>query len=436
MEATADGPSVAGWGLDGGIPSQPHQCGPPARASPNGTPENTRKSYSGGRQSPSVADQRRRWTLAVFAYMLLVGATLQVRGALVPEFKQTFQVSEGLLGLVTPAFTVGFMAAMLVVGLGVGRLPVRRVYVAGVLGTVVALLAIAGAPVYPVLLGAILLRGGATGAFRAIDRPALSHLYPGSRGRVLSLQSMAWAVGATAGPLLATAVLWVADWRAVYLLLAVAWIPPLVLLRGTGAPPGMEGEDALSLDSLREILREPAVLGMCGAVVFLGGIESNFFTWLPYYAAQSLPRGQANLVLSVYLSAYVPGRYAASHLADRVRYVTLLVVDAVGVLVAVALTLTFASGTWLFAGVFAVGFLVSGAFPILLAWAMDASPEYSGPVNAIGMVAGQVGFFVFPAVVGALAEQRGIVAAMHVVTVLAGVYLVASVVNRVVVAPE
>jgi MFS family permease len=381
-----------------------------------------------------VTDERRRWTLVVFAYMLLVGATLQVRGALIPEFKHTFQVSEGLLGLVTPAFTLGFMATMLLVGLGVGRLPVRRVYVAGALGSAVALLAIAGSPVYPVLLGAILLRGVATGAFRAIDRPALSHLYPGSRGRVLSLQSMAWAVGATAGPLLATAVLWVADWRAVYLLLAVAWLPPLVLLRGTGAPPGMEGEDVLSLDALGDIIRQPAVLGMCGAVVFLGGIESNFFTWLPYYAAQSLPRGQANLVLSVYLAAYVPGRYAASVLADRVRYVTLLVVDAAGVLVAVFLTLTLAEGVWLFAGVFVVGFLVSGAFPILLAWAMDASPEYSGPVNAIGMVAGQVGFFVFPAVVGALAERSDIGEAMHVVTALAAAYLLASAVNRFVVA--
>lgn len=391
---------------------------------------------SGVAADPDVSEGRRRWTLAIVSYMVLVGATLQVRGALVPEFKATFRVSEGLLGLVTPAFTVGFMSAMLVVGLSVGRLSVRRVYVAGVLGSVAAMLVVARAPLYPLLLAGVLLRGAATGVFRAVDRPVLSHLYPASRGRVLSLQSMAWAVGATAGPLLVTAVLLVADWRWVYVLLALAWLPPLVLLRDAGTPPGIENESSLSPAALGTVLREPAVLGMAAAVVFLGGVESNFFTWLPYYAGRSLPRAQANLVLSAYLAAYVPGRYVASRLAGRGRYVDLLLADAAATLVAVALTLAFARGVWLFVGVFAVGFLVAGAFPLLLAWAMDAVPEFSGPVNALGMVAGQVGFLVFPAVVGGLAERVGIVAAMQAVTALAAAYLLVTAGNRVLVGAE
>ncbi|MFB6219168.1 MAG: sugar MFS transporter [Halobacteriaceae archaeon] len=376
-----------------------------------------------------MPDATRRWTLAIFFYMLLVGATLQARGALVPEFKAAFAVSESLLGLVTPAFTVGFMTAMVVVGLAVGRLPVRRMYVLGVAASAGALFLVSVAPIYGLLLAAMLVRGAATGTFRAVDRPVLSHLYPAGRGRVLSLQSMAWAVGATAGPLLVTGLLLVGDWRLVYLLLAVAWLPGLALLYRVGPPPGIENEQGLSLAALGDVLREPAVAGACLALVFLGGIEANFFTWLPYYAAQSLPRGQANLVLSAYLAAYVPGRYVASRLADGGRYVDLLLVDAALAFVAVFLTLTFARGAWLFVGVFGAGFLIAGAFPVLLAWAMEAVPEYSGPVNAVGMVAGQVGFLVFPAVVGGLAERADIVAAMHAVTAIAGAYLLATGLN-------
>jgi hypothetical protein len=37
------------------------------------------------------------------------------------------------------------------------------------------------------------------------------------------------------------------------------------------------------------LLRNPAVAGMALALLFGGGIEGGFFTWLPTYAAQFFP---------------------------------------------------------------------------------------------------------------------------------------------------
>lgn len=43
------------------------------------------------------------------------------------------------------------------------------------------------------------------------------------------------------------------------------------------------------------------------ALALNGKAEGSPFTWLPYLAAQSFDTGTANLLLTAYLLAYVPG---------------------------------------------------------------------------------------------------------------------------------
>jgi fucose permease len=367
----------------------------------------------------STARARRAWTLALFAFTGLSGLILQVRGALLPTFGAVFGISEARLGLVAPLATAGYVVPIVAVGAIAGRAPVRRLLLAGVGGTALLLGAVSAAPTYPLLLAALAARMVPTGLVRGLDRPILSHLYADDRGRIFNLQTTCWAIGAALGPALVTVLLPVADWRAVYLVLAALALPLLVAVWRLDPPASLANESALSAADLRRLLRTTEVQAMALMLVLVVGAESTFFTWLPYYGTRFFARGTANLLLSTYLLAYVPGRLGFAWALGRVG-VTPLVGAAALVGTAGVLGLAAAPGSAKFGAVFLVGLLIAGLFPSILAWGTDAVPEYSAPVNAVGMTAGQAGFFVFPALVGVVMTAMGVTVGMLVPALLLG----------------
>lgn len=169
-------------------------------------------------------ERRTRWTAAIFLFVALDAASLQIRGALLPQFEASFSISPGLLGLIAPAGTVGFFITVLVVGLAAGRIDVHKTLLLGVFGSGGFLLVMSGAPVYPLFLAALFFHGISLGGVRALDRALLSHLYPDRRGRVFTLHSLAWALGAVSGPALAALVISFADWRALFVLLGLGFV--------------------------------------------------------------------------------------------------------------------------------------------------------------------------------------------------------------------
>jgi fucose permease len=240
---------------------------------------------------------------------------------------------------------------------------------------------------------------------------------------MFSLQTMTWAVGATAGPVFVTLVLARHSWRTVYLLLGVAFFPLLAVIWWLDVPDSFENEQSLSPSELKPFVKQPTIYGMGIALVIVGCIESVFFTWLPYYSAQFFTQSLATVSLSVYLVAYIPGRYVFSHLADRFPY-TVLVRAVGGLTIAVLFGMFYLASGYQFLGlVFVSGLLISGLFPTLLTLGVEGTPEFSGPASALAMIFAQVGFFIGPAVVGVLADVYSIQQAMSSLQLLFAVLL-------------
>lgn len=367
-----------------------------------------------GREKSTVSERnsRRAWVVVLFAFVAIDGALIQARGALVPVFGDVFTVSESYLGLVTSVGTVGFVLAMVTFGTASGRIDIKRFLAISVAGTIASVLVLGLSPTYLLLLAFIGVRSFSTGIFRSLDRSVLSHLYPNSRARVLSLHTMVWAVGATLGPLLVTAVMWEFSWRVTYLVLAIALVPVLVGLWRLDRPESLDNERSLEVDDVKILLREPAIYGMAIALIFVGSMESVFFNWLPYYAGVMFNDTVANLTLSIYLAAYVPGRLAFSYLAERYRFTDLLVGVGLVLVVTLYAALVLASGPGLLALVFVIGFFISGLFPTLISMGIESRPSFTGPVNVIANVAAQTGFFIAPATVGVVADATTIGTAM------------------------
>lgn len=369
--------------------------------------------------------KRKLWLGAAFLFVAGDGMAMQSRGALLSSFEGTFGVSESLLGLVAPAGTLGFVLAIVAVGLAAGRLNVRTTLLLGVVAMVLTMFALVVAPLYSVFLLALLAQGAAAGVFRGLDRPVLSHIYPDRLGRIFVLYALAWSIGAVSGPLLVSGVLWIAErspaiaalpsdeWRLTYLLLALWFLPVIAILWKLDAPTSWD-ETELDWTALKGLLEKPAIRGALLGMALVGGIEGAMFTWLPYYAGTFLERDLANASLSIFLVAYVPGRYVYSRLVETGAYLGISLVTAGLAIPTIALALSGTVGRWMLVAIFATGVLLSSLFPMLSAYGVEAAPAYSGPVSALTTAATYLGIATVPTVMGVVADVRTIQDAMWI----------------------
>lgn len=368
--------------------------------------------------------------IALFTFVIGNGITSQVRGALLPSIKESFTVSNSLLGLVAPAGTLGYLLAAVTVGFAAHRLDTRRFLMVGAAGTAIFLGLLSQAPTYVFLLLFLLGQGITIGIFRGLDRPLLSALYPDSRGQLFNLYALTWAVGATIGPLFVNQMLATSTWQTTFFILALVFLPSVVMLITLELPADLDHDHSFALSDLGKLLRNPSILGMAVALLFSGGIEGGFFTWLPTFAGQYFPQSMANVVLSIFLAAYIPGRFVYSHLANRVAPLVLVLTLSVAAVPMLAYVFYLGTGIGLIIGIFVVGFCVSGFFPTLSAFGIDTVPSHSGPVNAIAISANFVGLSILPVVMGVVSDQYAITTAMRLLIVSMGALAVVIVVTK------
>ncbi|MFP3953379.1 MAG: MFS transporter [Candidatus Acetothermia bacterium] len=362
-------------------------------------------------------DFREKWTISAFLYLGLGAVVTQLRGALLPNFQEAFGVSESLLGLVSPAGTIGFTVVALTSGMIAGRVNIRRAIQVGALLTAITTFAIGLTPGYFLFLSVILLRGMAGGIPGGLTRPVLGHLYPDNRGQIFNLHEAVWAFGAACGPLLANLILRFADWRAAYYVAGAAFVPIFFLLMKNSGFSEEIKEKPITRKQLMELLKSPVVLGV-GLALFLNvGVEGGFFTWLPYYLSQSLPQSVANLALTGFIGAYVPGRLLNSYLTRKFKLTNLILFSSSitgGLLVTAFFFVGGYRQIWV---IVAVGFFISTTFPNLFSLAANAFPEHSGPVNGLIMTFDPLGISTVPVFMGIIAESFGIQLAMRALVV-------------------
>ena len=371
---------------------------------------------SNGR-SVATDSNRRLWTAAIFAAMVLGGIAMMARGPVVVELGKTFDAPEWQLGLIAPAGTIGYLIVIAFVGFGAGHLDTQRFVTIGLAGSGVALLAMGVAPVLAVFLLAVLVRGTMNGVVRGLNRPLLSHFYPENRGRVYGYYDMAWAVGAVLGPLLVIVAIWALDWRLTYYALAAGMFALAVLVWRLDAPTVESSEEPFDRADVTRLLRRPEVVGMAAAMFFGTGVEGGLFIWLPTYANGELPSQLANITLSVMIAGYVPARFLYGRIGARIGYLRLLLPILVALVPVFYATFVYATGLWILLGVAVIGAGVGGVFPLLISYATEAVPHHSGPVTAIAAVSSSLGVGSVPALMGVVISGSNARAAMQLLLV-------------------
>jgi FSR family fosmidomycin resistance protein-like MFS transporter len=280
----------------------------------------------------------------------------------------------------------------------------RRLVLGGGAVFAAALVAIALAPAYLVLLAAFMAISPASGAFVSLSQATLMDADPANRERNMARWTLAGAAGVAAGPLLVATG---APWRAIFLLYAFVAGALVVLARGVAFDGRAESEGSLR-GALRE-LRNPRVVRWLLLLELqdLGGDILYGYLALYFVDAVGVDARTAALAVGVWTGADLVGNLIVLRFLARVGGLRWLRATALGVALAFPAFQLVDGLAPKLALIALLGALHSGWYPLSKARLYEALPGRSGTAMALGTTTGALGA-VLPLALGLLAARIGI----------------------------
>jgi FSR family fosmidomycin resistance protein-like MFS transporter len=286
-----------------------------------------------------------------------------VLAPLLPALREAFQLSYAQLGVVP--FVGTAVSSLLQPTLGYladRRQARRRLMLLGFVGYALALLALAAAGSYPVVLLAAAMLGVASSTYHPQSATFLVHYFQANRGVAQGVHGLGNGFGFLLAPLAVSLLVPALGWsNAVRVLALPALVAALVTWLFLREPP-VRGEAGLFAGITRPVVLLTAVTGLGLAGSF------GFLVWLPsYYAAKGYSLVQAGLLTSAMVAAGLAAQPAGGLLSDRLGRRSVILISLVGV------------------GVFQLLFLTSDLLPLVVALSLLAG-FFSSLMPPVAMV--------------------------------------------------
>lgn len=278
------------------------------------------------RAQSAVRDVRgggRGWTLLAVAggWFFVLGLRFVVP-ALLPAITEDFPVSDTAAGVAITLLWVTYALMQFPAGAVADRSGERRLLVASVLVSAVALVGYVVSPTFGVFLAATALFGLGSGLYGPPRGTVLSRTFPERDGLAFGAVLAAGSIGAAVLPVVATGLATLADWRVAIavtvpgflVFAAVLWrsVPERDIrpdggrLRGTASALG------------RAVLTRQIALAIVGITLMLfvfQGLTAFFTTYL--VEAKGLGEGTAGALFGLLFVAAAVSQSVAGSLADR-----------------------------------------------------------------------------------------------------------------------
>ncbi|RLM84176.1 MFS transporter [Halobellus sp. Atlit-38R] len=358
-------------------------------------------------------------TAASLCYYSIFAATGFVR--------ESFTLSESLVGLFLTAALVGYTVTLFPSGAAVDGYGERPVMIAGLLALAAAAVGVSFAPTYATVLAA----GGVLGAAYSTAMPAsnrgiVAHAPAGQTNLAMGLKQVGVTAGSAAASLLVTGVAAVLAWQVGFWVIAILAVGYAALFAARYR--GQEGTGELSVPDVTGLFEQRAYAVLVAAGLFLG---ASIFTMLGYivlYVQDAVGASAAigGIALALTQITGSVARVGAGSLADRLggaRGAALVALGQLGLGTALFGTLAFDPGSLvtvlvLFAG---LGLSIHGSTGVFYSCLTDlADGDEVGAATAGGQTAINVGGVVTPPIFGFLVETGGYDAAWALLALTAG----------------
>lgn len=339
----------------------------------------------------------------------LAGGTL---GAALPQLRTDLGLTYGQIGAL---FAIPAVVGNLIevpFGVLADRGLRRRLVLGGGVAFTAALVAMAGAPTYAVLLTAFVVYYPASGAFVGLSQAVLVDTDPERGEALMARWTLAGSVGVVAGPLLyATVVALGGGWRLAVALVALLFAFGVAAVSRVSIAEAPHEDEAprpgwrdLAAAAKQRSVQAAAVLLQLSDL--LGDVLTSFLA-LYLVDEAGLGPGAAALGLAVWAGAGLVGDALAVPVLDRLDgrvVVRLSAVVAAGLYVLLLLVDPLPAKLALLA---LLGLATAGWYPVLQARFYAALPGRSGVAVSLGSVSGIL-FGIVPLSLGLVAQQLGL----------------------------
>jgi FSR family fosmidomycin resistance protein-like MFS transporter len=353
-----------------------------------------------------------------------------IEGAALPSIRHDLALTYAQVGLLLglPHLLGAFIEPALML---LGDTPLRkRLVIGGGLVVMLALLLIATAQSFSVLLAAVVLSFPASGAFVTLSQATLIDLNPRREPHIMARWTLFGTIGNLVGPLiLAAGFSLLLGWRWVFIVLAgialclttLVWLQPFpvhlpsIELSQTHPNPGVKNTLQNILGNLFAALTNLNLLRWTGLLLISDLLLDIFTSYLPLYFTDvvGITPAQASLLLSLGMAASLASDVVLITLLEKIpgRSIVRLSALAVTILYPVWLLVP---GLWAkIILVLVIKFITLGWYSVLQGEAYASAPGRSGTVMAINSLAGIPGA-IFPWIIGWSAEQIGLKSAMWI----------------------
>ncbi|WP_298610000.1 sugar MFS transporter [uncultured Thiothrix sp.] len=264
------------------------------------------------------------------------------------------------------------------------------------------------------------------------------------RTRMLSLADVGFSFGALFAPVWVSLILnWKSEWQQPYLLFTGFMVILLVAFSPKRFYPATSESHAVDstantqhsnqLGVYLKILRQPIILLVLAAYIFLGFVEWGQSFWLTSYVTKGLNLSETSANTSIFflMLGMLIGRvwhaFLASRWSAQQKLQGLAILCLFGVITQNSLGLNGWVNTaiYLFWGCsFLVGLGMSVAFPILLGQMIELFPEQASRLSALSVICISIGSSIAALLVGYLAEWMGMRLAFTVFILAALAYVI------------
>ena len=341
---------------------------------------------------------------------LALGVITAGLGPALPDLAAHTGVSLAAVGAVLTGLFSGAVATLSIAGLLSDRFGQRPLLFAGaailMLGTVGIILS----PSLPLLVLAAVLAGLGHGFIDLATNLVIAEVFAHRSTAALNLVNVFFAVGAVAGPFVASLTLrwWgsalPALWLGALLFLPQLWLAP----RLAGTPRGASGPAPVSRSLVGRLLRSPLLwLFALTGLIYVGG-EAGVGSWNTVYLTRTtaLDPSTAALLTAGYWLALTLGRVAAAAVGTRFSAQTILAASLTGALAGAGLLLVGVGRLPLtLAGVLLAGFCFGPVFPTLLSVVTLRFREGTGTAASVIVGLGSAGGALIPALDGYLLDR-------------------------------
>ncbi len=342
--------------------------------------------------------------------------------AIYPLLKSSFVLSFTQIGLITLTFQITASLLQPVVGLYTDHHPKPYSLSIGMGCTLIGLIILAYAPSYAVLLIAAAMVGTGSSIFHPESSRVARMASGGRYGLAQSIFQVGGNAGSATGPLLAALIVIPQGRHSIAWFSMAALLAMLVLWQVGGwykrkqslvNRPGRSSEQPQAVLPARMVTRSMLVLLVLifSKFFYLASINSYYIFFL--ISKFHLSVKSAQLHLFVFLSAVAIGTILGGHVGDLIGRKRVIWVSILGV-APFTLILPYASLAWTGPLTFIIGLILASAFPAILVYAQELLPGKVGMVAGLffGLAFGMAG--IGAAVLGKLADARGIEYVYHV----------------------